>query len=147
MPSDDFNFRRAFFCIAVETSDFQPYPETQAMTNRVFNFPIDATIQAIGGRWKCAILCHLMEGPKRTGELLRLMQPLSSKVLTEQLKELLDDHLISREAFPGKVPKVVYRVTEHGRTLQPIIDAMCQWGALHAGHPVSAGVSEEVSEA
>ncbi|MGO3551947.1 winged helix-turn-helix transcriptional regulator [Pseudomonas helleri] len=124
----------------------EPYPETLAMTNRVFNFPIDATIQAIGGRWKCAILCHLMEGPKRTGELLRLMQPLSSKVLTEQLKELQGDHLIEREAFPGKVPKVVYRVTELGRTLQPIIDAMCQWGALHAGNPLPAESAAQVSE-
>ena len=107
------------------------------MVNRVFNFPIDATIEAIGGRWKCSILCHLMEGPKRTGELLRLMCPLSSKVLTEQLKELQGDLLVEREAFPGKVPKVVYRVTEHGRTLQPIIDAMCQWGALHSGNALA----------
>jgi DNA-binding HxlR family transcriptional regulator len=104
------------------------------MPNRVFNFPIDATIQAIGGRWKCAILCHLMDGPKRTGELLRLMRPLSSKVLTDQLKELLADQLIEREAYPGKVPKVVYRVSAHGRTLEPIIEAMCQWGTLHHGH-------------
>lgn len=116
------------------------------MVNRVFNFPIDATIQAIGGRWKCSILCHLMEGPKRTGELLRLMQPLSSKVLTEQLKELQGDHLIEREAFPGKVPKVVYRVTEHGRTLQPIIDAMCQWGALHSGNESTAVTQTVVAE-
>lgn len=101
---------------------------------RVFTFPIDATIEAIGGRWKCAILCHLMEGPKRTGELLRLMPTLSSKVLTEQLKELQGEQLVEREAFPGKVPKVVYRVSEHGRTLQPIIDAMCEWGALHSGN-------------
>lgn len=116
------------------------------MTNRVFNFPIDATIEAIGGRWKCAILCHLMEGPKRTGELLRLMQPLSSKVLTEQLKELQSDHLVSREAFPGKVPKVVYQVTDRGRTLQPIIDAMCQWGSLHAGNAAPAEAQVEQAE-
>lgn len=116
------------------------------MPSRVFNFPIEATIQAIGGRWKCAILCHLMQGPKRTGELLRLMRPLSSKVLAQQLKELQGDQLVEREAYPGKVPKVVYRVTGYGRTLEPIIDAMCDWGALHQGNALPAATDATTAD-
>ncbi|MCD4483560.1 winged helix-turn-helix transcriptional regulator [Chromobacterium vaccinii] len=94
------------------------------------NFPIDATMRLVGGKWKCSILCHLMDGGElRTGELRRLLAGVSQKVLTEQLRELERDGLVSRTVHPEVPPRVEYRLTELGGSLRPIIDAMCEWGA------------------
>ncbi|KMN49699.1 transcriptional regulator [Chromobacterium violaceum] len=94
------------------------------------NFPIDATVRLVGGKWKCAILCHLMDGGElRTGELRRRLAGVSQKVLTEQLRELERDGLVSRTVHPEVPPRVEYRLTELGGSLRPIIDAMCEWGA------------------
>ncbi len=82
----------------------------------------------IGGKWKCAILCHLMEGTTRSGELRRMMFGITQKVLTEQLRDLEADGLIAKRSTPGKVPMVEYAVTPLGATLAPIIEAMCSWG-------------------
>ncbi|RSZ59706.1 winged helix-turn-helix transcriptional regulator [Massilia atriviolacea] len=98
------------------------------MSKRTINFPIDATVILIGGKWKCAILCHLMEGSTRSGQLRRMMFGITQKVLTEQLRELEADGLIAKLSTPGKVPMVEYAVTPLGATLTPIIEAMCNWG-------------------
>ncbi|MDP5008816.1 MAG: helix-turn-helix transcriptional regulator, partial [Glaciimonas sp.] len=58
------------------------------MTEKKFNFPIDATLYLVGGKWKCTILCYLFDQTQRTGELRRLMFGISQKVLTQQLREL-----------------------------------------------------------
>ncbi|MDF0605338.1 helix-turn-helix transcriptional regulator [Neisseriaceae bacterium TC5R-5] len=96
-----------------------------------FNFPIDATLDVIGGKWKCAILCHLLEHPRRTGELRRLLAGVSQKVLTEQLRELEQDGIILRTVYPQVPPKVEYQVTPLGNSLKDIIFAMCEWGSEH----------------
>lgn len=98
------------------------------MAKRPINFPIDATVMLIGGKWKCAILCHLMDGITRSGELRRRMFGITQKVLTEQLRELEADGLIGRLSTAGKVPKVEYTITPLGATLTPLIEAMCNWG-------------------
>lgn len=98
------------------------------MAKRTINFPIDATVMLIGGKWKCAILCHLMEGTTRSGELRRMMFGITQKVLTEQLRDLEADGLIAKRSTPGKVPMVEYEVTPVGATLAPVIEAMCNWG-------------------
>lgn len=82
----------------------------------------------IGGKWKCAILCHLMEGARRSGELRRMMFGITQKVLTEQLRDLEQDGLIAKLSTPGKVSSVEYTVTPLGETLRPVIEGMCQWG-------------------
>ncbi|MES2027242.1 MAG: helix-turn-helix domain-containing protein [Pseudomonadota bacterium] len=93
-----------------------------------FKFPIDATIYLIGGKWKCTILCYLLEQPHRTGELRRSIADISQKVLTEQLRELESDGIIERIVYPEIPPRVEYKVTEFGLSLEPIITAMCNWG-------------------
>lgn len=103
------------------------------------NFPIDATMRLVGGKWKCAILCHLAEDSRRTGELRRLLGGVSQKVLTEQLRELERDGLIARTVYAEVPPRVDYRLTELGDTLRPVIDAMCAWGAFYLERP-TAGV-------
>lgn len=110
------------------------------MIRRRINFPIDLTLMLIGGKWKCAILCHLLDGTKRTGELRRLMFGITQKVLTEQLRELERDGLVRKTATPGRVPKVEYAVTDLGESLRQVIESMCRWGEDYlACEPVAPG--------
>lgn len=100
------------------------------MASRTVKFPIDLTLQAIGGRWKCAVICHLLDQERRTGELLRLLSPVSAKVLAEQLRELEADGLVTKRAEQGRSLAVHYALTPRGQTLRPVIDLMCDWGRL-----------------
>jgi len=110
------------------------------MTNRVVKFPIDLTLQAIGGRWKCAVICHLLDDERRTGDLLRLLAPISAKVLAEQLRELEADGLVNKRAVQGRSLTVHYSLTQKGQTLRPVVDLMCEWGRINL-------MEEPVSEA
>lgn len=112
------------------------------MIKRRINFPIDLTLMLIGGKWKCAILCHLLDGAKRTGELRRMMFGITQKVLTEQLRELEHDGLIRKTVTPGRVPKVEYAVTELGESLRRIIEGMCSWGEDYLARQELARASE-----
>ena len=90
--------------------------------------PITCTLEVIGGKWKPIILHYLAEGPRRSGELGRLIPQASGKMLTQQLRELERDRIIDRKVYQQVPPKVEYRLTSHGQTLKPILDAMCSWG-------------------
>jgi DNA-binding HxlR family transcriptional regulator len=96
-----------------------------------YNIPVEATLDAIGGKWKVVILCHLDKGDKRTSELKRLMPEITQKMLTQQLRELEVDGLLKRKIYEQIPPKVVYSLTDYGWSLKPILDAMCAWGELH----------------
>ncbi|MFD1956827.1 winged helix-turn-helix transcriptional regulator [Paenibacillus thailandensis] len=93
-----------------------------------YNIPIEATLDVLGGKWKAQILCHLAYGPKRTGELQRVMPTITRKMLTQQLRELEDDGVIIRTVYNQVPPKVVYELSVLGESLKPIIDIMCEWG-------------------
>jgi DNA-binding HxlR family transcriptional regulator len=75
----------------------------------------------IGGKWKTITLCHLTHGPKKSGELMKLMPVITHKMLTQSLCELVADGLITRTSFEGKQLKVVYELTDLGYTLQPVL--------------------------
>lgn len=105
------------------------------MASRTVKFPIDLTLQAIGGRWKCAIVCHLLDQERRTGDLLRLLSPVSTKVLVAQLRELEADGLVEKRTEQGRSLAVHYALTPRGQTLRPVIDLMCDWGRLHLNEP------------
>jgi DNA-binding HxlR family transcriptional regulator len=98
-------------------------------TSAGLNCPVDATLRLIGGKYKSLILWHLIDGTLRHGELHRLMPQATPKMLTQQLRELESDRLISREVFPVVPPKVEYSLTPLGRSLKPILSAMYDWGA------------------
>lgn len=83
----------------------------------------------IGGKWKTAILCLLAEqGELRNGEMIRSLSPITQKMLTQQLRELEEDGLILRTVFPEVPPKVVYKLTDSGRSLRTVLDPLCEWG-------------------
>lgn len=95
---------------------------------RTYECPVEVPISLIGGRWKPVILWHLLKQPRRNGELRRLMPAISQKMLTQQLRELENDGLVARDVHHQVPPKVVYSLTHQGRTLEPILRALCDWG-------------------
>jgi DNA-binding HxlR family transcriptional regulator len=101
------------------------------MTKKKYNISVEATLEVIGGKWKCVILCHLTHGKKRTSELKRLMPNITQKMLTQQLRELEADGVINRIAYNQVPPKVEYELSEYGLSLESILDSLCAWGNLH----------------
>jgi len=101
------------------------------MKKKKYNIAIEATLEVIGGKWKCVILCHLTHGEKRTSELKRLMPGITQKMLTQQLRELEDDGIINRIVYNPVPPKVMYQLTEYGWSLHGILDTLCAWGGRH----------------
>ncbi len=100
--------------------------------------PVDATLAIIGGKWKALILYHLRGGPRRFGELRRLIPGVTQRMITQHLRELEADGIIHREVFAVVPPRVDYSLTETGRSLIPILEAMAAWGEAHrAGRAVA----------
>ena len=90
------------------------------------------TLSLINGKYKMTILYTLMEfGVVRFNEMKRYIGSISYKTLSATLKELEADQLIHRREYPQIPPKVEYSLTQQGKTLMPILDAMCQWGDDH----------------
>lgn len=94
-----------------------------------FNCRKELTLALIGGKWKMLILWRLSkDGTKRFNELKESMPGVTQKILTSQLRDLEDDHLVYREVYPEVPPKVEYSLTERGHSLTPILEAMYHWG-------------------
>ena len=80
------------------------------------------------GKWKVVILCHLTKGTKRTSELQRLIPEISVRMLTQQLRELEDDGVITREIYKEIPPRVEYSLTDYGWSLQNVLNQLTVWG-------------------
>lgn len=93
--------------------------------------PVEAALERIGGKWKGVALYHLLDGPKRYNELKRDVGSVTQRMLTKQLRELESDGLIVRKVFPVVPPHVEYSLSERGRTLEPILLALRDWGEDH----------------
>jgi DNA-binding HxlR family transcriptional regulator len=93
--------------------------------------PVETTLDVIGGKWKGIILYHLIDGKKRFNEFRKLHPCITQRMLTLQLRELERDGVIHREVYKVVPPKVEYSLTEFGRTLEPIILLMKDWGEKH----------------
>ncbi|RJX37148.1 transcriptional regulator [Paenibacillus pinisoli] len=96
-----------------------------------FKKSVELTLKVMGGKWKLVILCHLMDGVKRFGELKRGMPDITQKMLTQQLRELEEDGIIHREVFVQVPPKVEYSLTEYGKTMESVLHVMAEWGERH----------------
>lgn len=96
---------------------------------------VEDALGILVGKWKPIILLHLLqEGTKRFSELKRSMPGITQKMLTKQLRELEDEDIIERVVYPQVPPKVEYSITEYGRSLEPILEAMHEWGTKHMLH-------------
>ena len=94
-----------------------------------YNCPVGTTLELIGGKYKSLILWHLVDVTLRFGELRRLIPQATPKMLTQQLRELEEDKLITRTVYPVVPPKVEYALTDFGQSIRPILHAMYDWGA------------------
>jgi len=97
-----------------------------------YTCPVELTVDVIGGRWRTVILARLKQGVHRYGELRRLVPGISEKMLTQRLRELEADGLISRLDHATVPPHVEYDLTDEGRSLIPVLQAMYDWGAARA---------------
>lgn len=94
-----------------------------------FHCTLEATQAIIGGKHKSIIIHHLHEaGVLRYSELQKKLPYVTPKMLSQQLKDMIDDGIITRKLYPVVPPKTEYSLTELGETIFPIIEAMCNWG-------------------
>lgn len=90
--------------------------------------PVETTLTLISDKWKILILRDLMNGTMRFGELRKSIGQVSQKVLTAQLRQMEGSGLLTRTVYPEVPPRVEYTLTDLGRSLKPILDAMWEWG-------------------
>ncbi len=90
--------------------------------------PVETTLMLIGDKWKVLIIRDLMTGTKRFGQLKKSVSGISQKVLTANLRSMEDNGLLTREVYPEVPPRVEYTLTPLGRSMQPILDSMAEWG-------------------
>lgn len=94
--------------------------------------PVATTVNLIGNKWKLLILRNLIyNGEQRFTDFVKSIPGISKKVLTDDLRSLENDGLVNREIFAEIPPKVVYSLSELGKSLKPILDAMFTWGTKY----------------
>ena len=92
---------------------------------------METTLTLISDKWKVLILRDLLTGAKRFGQLKKSLDGVSQKVLTAQLRQMEQNGLLTRTAYPEAPPRVEYALTELGYSLKPVLDAMADWGAAY----------------
>jgi len=105
-------------------------PPSEAQCKATLNAIADA-LYAIGGKWKLRIIVALKEGNKRFNELQRLVDGISAKVLSTELKELELNGFVQRKVFTGTPVVVEYELTPYSETLDGVLQALSDWGTVH----------------
>lgn len=100
-----------------------------------YGCPVQATINAVSGKWKVLALWHLGFGSKRFAELRKLLPGVSEKVLTAQLRQLETDGIVNRKSSRSSPPQVTYSLTGAGEELIEGLAVLCAWGTKHLGIP------------
>lgn len=90
--------------------------------------PVATTVMLIGSKWKLLIIRNLIQRPWRFNELKRDLDGISQKVLTDSLRSMEEDGLITRTVYPEVPPRVEYALSDLGKSLKPILDSMVEWG-------------------
>ncbi|WP_017638006.1 winged helix-turn-helix transcriptional regulator [Staphylococcus sp. E463] len=103
------------------------------MTHKTYNCPVEAVISLIGGKYKPIILWYLLNNTLRFNEIQRLLPQASPKMLSQQLKELQKEGFIEKVIYPDVPPKTEYYMTDYGKTLEHILNEMCNWGEEFMG--------------
>lgn len=109
----------------------KPQEDEISVENDMTNCMVDPALDVLFGRWKVPILYHLFHGTKRFSELQKGIPNITKKMLTSQLRELEEQDIVRRVVYPVVPPKVEYSLTEYGRTLDPVLQSMHQWGSNH----------------
>lgn len=93
--------------------------------------PVEGALEQISGKWKGLVIFHLLDGTLRFNELRRRLGDVTQRSLTKQLRELEADGIVHREVFAIVPPRVDYSLTEKGRSLRGVIEALQRWGIQH----------------
>src|SRR5688572_4903320 len=112
------------------TSDFKNAQPTEVQCKATLNSIADA-LYVIGGKWKLRIIVALTDGNKRFNELHRLVEGISAKVLSAELKELELNNFVRRNVYTGTPVVVEYELTEYAETLSTVLQSLSEWGAMH----------------
>ena len=105
-----------------------------ASVQTTYKCALELTMDLIGGKWKLIILWHLLDGSKRFNELDKLIPAITQKMLTTQLRELEEKGLVNRKVYPEVPPKVEYSLTDFGRSLEKILNDLCEWSHEYANN-------------
>lgn len=108
-----------------------------------FGCSVEVALDVISGKWKGVILFHLLKGTRRFNELRRLLPDVTQRMLTLQLRELEEDGVVQRKIFQEIPPHVEYSLTEFGRTLEPVLLLMRDWGDLYTAKLTEQRVSAQ----
>lgn len=90
--------------------------------------PMNTAISIIGGKWKLPIIYSLRDGSLRFSQIQKILPQVTQKMLTQQLRELEKDGMVSRKVYAEIPPKVEYSLTLMTKKLEPILQSLCQWG-------------------
>mgnify|MGYP002650668536 FL=1 len=96
--------------------------------NELPDCPVATTVQLIGSKWKLLIMRNLLERPWRFNELKKNLVGVSQKVLTDSLRSMEEDGIITRTVYPEVPPHVEYALSDLGESMRPILTAMQEWG-------------------
>lgn len=103
------------------------------VNNKLYPCTVSVAMDLVGGKWKAVILYHLMDEEKRYNELRKALPGVTERTLSIQLKQLEEDDLISKKVYGKKPPlKVVYSLTEFGKSCTPMLNAILGWGNMVA---------------
>ena len=93
--------------------------------------PVATTVALIGSKWKLLIIRNLLQRPWRFNELKKNLEGISQKVLTDSLRSMEEDGLITRTVYPEVPPRVEYALSDLGESLKPVLDSMLEWGNMY----------------
>lgn len=103
------------------------------MRRPAYGCGIEAALDVVGGKWKPIVLWRLSPGPRRFGELRRLVTGISEKMLIQQLREMEADGIVARKDYQEIPPRVEYSLTQLGVSLSEALRPLCDWGREHMG--------------
>ncbi|WP_435263507.1 winged helix-turn-helix transcriptional regulator [Tenacibaculum sp. nBUS_03] len=98
------------------------------MKNNEINCPVNKALNIISGKWRLRIIYEIGTKKRRFGELKRLIPEISEKMLIQELKSLKSHKVLTRKAYPEIPPKVEYSLSEHGKSILPIIEEIEKYG-------------------
>jgi DNA-binding HxlR family transcriptional regulator len=101
------------------------------MQQKTYSCGLDASLDVMGGKWKGLILWALRSEAHRFGELRRVVEGISEKMLIQHLKEMEADGIVKRRDFKEVPPRVEYALTPFGQSLHAALAPLCEWGTLH----------------
>lgn len=90
--------------------------------------PMEIGLNVLSGKWKLKILWQISRGAVRFNELQRRLGKITTKTLTQQLRELEEQKILARTVYPDNPPKVEYTLTDLGQSIYPVLKSLCDWG-------------------